>query len=59
MRGDGRRTEKLFSYTSMEQLVPMDHPQRPVRDHVAALDRLSRDFTRLYAKTGRPARSGR
>ena len=27
MRGDGRRTEKLFSYTSPEQLVPMDHPQ--------------------------------
>lgn len=33
MRGNGRRTEKLFSYTSLEQFVPMDHPQRPVRDH--------------------------
>jgi hypothetical protein len=52
MRGNGRRTEKLFSYTSTEWLVPMDHPQRPVRDHVAALDRLSRDFARLYAQTG-------
>ena len=35
----------------------MDHPQRPVRDHVAALDRLSRDFTRLYARAARPERA--
>lgn len=56
MRGADRQTDQLFSYTSPEQLVPLDHPLRPIRDHVnAALDGLSRAFAELYAKTGRPS----
>ena len=51
--GADRQTNKLLSDTSPEQLVPVDHPLRPIRDLVnAALDRLSRDFARLYVKTG-------
>src|SRR3954464_11991688 len=54
MRGADEQTEALFSYLSPEAMVPKDHPLRAIRPLVnAALARLSPDFARLYAPTGR------
>src|SRR6476660_5780817 len=54
MRGADEQTGSLFSYLSPEAMVPKDHPLRAIRPLVnAALARLSSDFTRLYALTGR------
>jgi len=56
MRGTDRQTAQLFSYVSPETLVPKDHPLRLIRLlGNAALERLSRDFEKLYAATGRPS----
>jgi hypothetical protein len=54
MRGTNRETGKLFSYGSLENLVPQDHPLRAIRALVnAALDRLSPTSERMYAEEGR------
>src|SRR3954471_8854558 len=54
MRGADEQTGTLFSYLSPEAMVPKDHPLRAIRPLVnAALARLSPDFARLYAATGR------
>src|SRR3954449_5481254 len=56
MRGTDRQTAQLFSYLSPETLVPKDHPLRLIRALAnAALERLSSDFAKLYAATGRPS----
>ena len=54
MRGADEQTGTLFSYLSPDAMVPKDQPLRVVRPLVnAALVRLSLDFERLYATTGR------
>src|SRR4051812_22461177 len=54
MRGADEQTGALFSYLSPEAMVPKDHSLRAIRPLVnAALARLSPDFARLYAPTGR------
>jgi transposase len=54
MRGADEQTGALFSYLSPDAMVPKDHPLRAIRPLVnAALARLSPDFERLYAPTGR------
>jgi transposase len=46
----------MFSYVSLEQRIPADHPLRPMRAMVdEALKKLSRRFSGLYAATGRPS----
>jgi transposase len=56
MRGDDRQSAGMFSYIGPEQRVPPDHPLRPIREMVeTALRELSREFARLYPKTGRPS----
>ena len=56
MRGEDRRTGRLFSYVDLESRVPTDHPLRAVRDLVdAALAALSADFDTLYSRVGRPS----
>jgi len=56
MRGGDDRTEGLFSYVSCEARVPVDHPLRPIRAICdEALEVLSPEFERLYAKAGRPS----
>jgi transposase len=46
----------MFSYVSLEQRVPRDHPLRPIREMVdEALRELSPRFEGLYADTGRPS----
>jgi transposase len=56
MRGSDERSEGLFSYVSCEARVPADHPLRSIRAIVdEALEVLSPEFERLYAKVGRPS----
>jgi transposase len=56
MRGTDEQTAALFSYVSCEARVPSDHPLRPIRMIVdEALEVLSADFERLYARLGRPS----
>jgi transposase len=55
MRGGDEQTGALFSYVSCEARVPPDHPLRLIRAVVdEALDVLSPEFDRLYARVGRP-----
>ena len=55
MRGEDRRTGRLFSYVDLESRVPENHPLRAIRDLVnAALAALSSDFDTLYSRIGRP-----
>jgi transposase len=55
MRGSDEQTGSLFSYVSCEARVPADHPLRLIRAVVdEALEVLSPEFERLYARVGRP-----
>ena len=46
----------MFSYVSAEERIPQDHPLRAIRALVDDVLRdLSRDFSRVYATTGRPS----
>ncbi|MBA3527078.1 MAG: IS5 family transposase [Sphingomonas sp.] len=54
MRGADIQTGALFSYLSPDVLVPRDHPLRAIRPLVnAALEKLSPEFSKLYAPAGR------
>src|ERR1700759_1279697 len=56
MRGEDEGSEGLFSYVSCSARVPKDHPLRTIRRLVdEALEALSGDFAKLYAKLGRPS----
>ena len=56
MRGEDEASEGLFSYVSCSARVPKDHPLRAIRRLVdGALEALSGDFAKLYAKLGRPS----
>jgi transposase len=56
MRGDERVQEGMFSYVSLEQRVPSDHPLREVRKLTdTVLRSLSRELDTLYADSGRPS----
>lgn len=46
MRGDDPKQSGTFSYVSMEDRVPAEHPLRPIRK---AVDEV------LYSDTGRPS----
>ena len=56
MRGTDKQQAGMFTYVSLEERVPSDHPLRPVRAMVdEALVGLSRRFSKLYSKNGRPS----
>jgi transposase len=56
MRGDERQQGGMFSYVSMEERVPQDHPLRAIRQVVdQILARMSKRFDELYAESGRPS----
>jgi transposase len=56
MRGMAQQQATLFSYLSLEQRVPQDHPLRTLRRMVdAALRGLAGRLTALYAQAGRPS----
>jgi transposase len=56
MRGTDLRQGGVFSYVSLEERVPKNHPLRGMRTMVdAALAELSPQFEALYSKVGRPS----
>jgi transposase len=56
MRGDDGFQDELFTYGGLGERVPAGHPLRRIRVLAdSALTALSKDFERLYAKTGRPS----
>jgi transposase len=56
MRGTDEPTVQFFSYVDVERRIPSDHPLRPIRKLVdEVLHGLSRTFTKLYARHGRPS----
>jgi transposase len=56
MRGDERVQDGMFSYVSLEERVPHDHPLRAVRKLTdGVLRSLSPEFDALYADSGRPS----
>ena len=56
MRGHGEQQSNVFSYVSLEERVPVDHPLRPIRRAVdEVLRAMSKEFDGMYARTGRPS----
>ena len=56
MRGDDQQQSGMFSYVSLEERVPQDHPLRRIRETVDEILRgMAKEFDGLYAKTGRPS----
>jgi transposase len=56
MRGADEQSESMFSYVSLEERVPADHPLRAIRRITdRALERLSPKFGTLYINFGRPS----
>jgi transposase len=56
MRGDDQQQFGVFSYVSLEQRVPQEHPLRAIRKAVDEIFRaMGKEFDGLYAKTGRPS----
>lgn len=56
MRGDDQQQSGMFSYVSLEERIPQNHPLRAIRTSVdEALRAMAKDFDGLYAKTGRPS----
>jgi transposase len=56
MRGADEQPGSMFSYLSLEQRVPQDHPLREIRRITdRALERMSPRLGALYVKFGRPS----
>ena len=56
MRGTERVQDGMFSYISLEQRVPVEHPLRGIRQLTdEVLRSLDSDFDALYAELGRPS----
>jgi len=56
MRGADEQSGSMFSYISLEERVPPDHPLRAIRRITdRALAQLSPQFGRLYINFGRPS----
>ena len=56
MRGSERPQGAMWSYDTLEQRIPEDHPLRPIRQMVdRAPAEMSPEFDRLYSKTRRPS----
>ncbi len=54
MRGIGRQQDAMFSYVSMEERIPSDHPLRRVKALIEPmLQGLTKVFDEMYADTGR------
>jgi transposase len=56
LRSKDTKQQVFFSYKSIEDRIPQDHPIRALKKLVdEPLEKLSPDFDRLYSKTGRPS----
>jgi len=54
MRGTKRQQDAMFSYVSLEDRVPVNHPLRRIKTLVdPLLQSMSKDFDKLYPETGR------
>lgn len=53
MRGEDLQQHELFSYGSLEERVPADHPLRPIRGMDEALKDLDVRFDEIYGEDGR------
>jgi transposase len=54
MRGEDIQQSELFSYGSLEERIPANHPLRPIRTMVdEALKELSPRFDEIYDEDGR------
>jgi transposase len=56
MRGEDEKQSAMFSYVTLEQRIPNDHPLRIIRGMTdRALERMDSKFDELYSATGRPS----
>ena len=56
MRGEMEQQSGMFSYLTLEQRIPQDHPARAIRAIVdRSLERMDAELDKLYAKKGRPS----
>lgn len=57
MRGEDEQLQpEMFSYIALDKRIPQEHPLRVIRKVVdEALKSLTREFEKLYAKSGRPS----
>jgi transposase len=56
MRGDDQQQSGMFSYVSLDERVPQDHPLRTIRKSVDEILRcMGKEFDSMYAQTGRPS----
>jgi transposase len=56
LRSKDTKQQVFFSFKSIEDRIPQDHPIRTLKKLVdRALEELSSDFDRIYSKTGRPS----
>jgi len=56
MRGDDKQQATMFSYVTMEQRIPSEHPMRRIRAMVdRALEKMDAVLGELYSETGRPS----
>jgi transposase len=56
MRGEDNTQARMFSYVTMEQRIPANHPLRRIREMVdRALERMDATFAAMYAERGRPS----
>lgn len=56
MRGEDEKQSGMFSYVTLEQRIPREHPARAIRGMTdRALEGIDADLEQLYASTGRPS----
>lgn len=56
MRGDDQKQTAMYSYVTLAQRIPADHPARQIRAMVdRALARMDGELEQLYSTTGRPS----
>jgi transposase len=56
MRGEDDKQSAMYSYVTLAQRIPVDHPARSIREMVdRALQRMDAELEQLYSTTGRPS----
>ena len=56
MRGEDEKQSTMYSYVTLAQRIPADHPARAIRAMVdRALERIDAQLEQLYFTTGRPS----
>jgi transposase len=56
MRGEDEKQTAMYSYVTLAQRIPADHPVRQIRAMVdRGLERMDAELEQLYSTTGRPS----